>query len=53
MDEEFKKRLSDYFTSAELVDLLDVPTDVLIDFIEDYIEERIEELNDYLNYGTN
>lgn len=51
MDEEFKKRLSDYFTSAELVDLLDVPTDILVDLLEEYIDDKREELDDYLNYG--
>jgi hypothetical protein len=52
MDEEFKKRLSDYFTSTELVDLLDVPTDILIDLLEEYIDERKTEIEDFLNYGS-
>jgi len=45
------KRLSDYFTSAELVDLLDVPTDELVPLLTEYILEKKEQLDDFLNYG--
>ena len=51
MDEEFKRQLADYFTSAELVDRLDVPVEELIDFLEDYIADNIEELKDQMLYG--
>lgn len=53
MDEEYKKRLADYFTSAELVDLLGVPTAELVDLLEDYILDNKEDLDEYLNYGVN
>ncbi len=52
MDDEYVKRLCDYFTSAEIVDLLDVPIEELIPIIEDYIIEKKAELDDFINYGT-
>ena len=52
MDEEFLKSLGDYFTSAELVDFLDIPTEELIPLILDYIDEQKGELDEYLNYGV-
>ena len=51
MDDEFRKRLADYFTSAELVELLDIPVEELIGFLEEYIIENSEEIKDYMNYG--
>lgn len=51
MDEEFKKRLCDYFTPSELLDVLDVPIASLVDLLEEYIEEQQEELNEYITYG--
>lgn len=52
MDDEFLKNVGDYFTSAELVDFLDIPTEELIPLIIDYIEENKGELDEYLNHGT-
>jgi hypothetical protein len=52
MDDEFLKRLGDYFTSAELVDFLDIPAAELIPLITDYIEEQKGELDEYLEHGV-
>lgn len=52
MDEEFLKQIEDYFTSAELVDFLDIPTGELIPLILDYIEESKGEIDEYLNHGV-
>lgn len=52
MDEEFVKRLSDYFTGSELLDVLDVPIQELIYLLEDYIIDQRDEIEDYLNYGS-
>jgi len=49
MDEEFHKRLADYFTGPELVDILDVPTWELVDLLEEYILEKREEIDEILN----
>lgn len=51
MDEEFKKRLADYFTGAELVEVLDVPIEELIELLSDYITDQKAELDEYTNYG--
>lgn len=48
MDEEFVKRIIDFFTAAELVDALDVSTEDLVPYIEELIEERLEAINEYL-----
>lgn len=50
--EEFKKRLADYFTGPELVELLDIPIEELIEALYDYIEEKETELDEYTQYGT-
>lgn len=52
MDEEFLKNVEDYFTGAELVDFLDIPTGELIPLILDYIEENKGEIDEYLNHGV-
>jgi hypothetical protein len=51
MDEEFKKRVADYFTSAELVDHLDIPVEDLVDLIESYLEDNEDKLEDLMTYG--
>lgn len=51
MDDDFRKRLADYFTGPELVDLLDVPTEILVDLLEEYIEEKTNEIEEYMCYG--
>lgn len=51
MDDEFRKQLEDYFTSAELVELLDIRVGDLIGFFEDYIMENATEVKEYMNYG--
>lgn len=52
MDEEFKKRLADYFTSSELVELLDIPVEEMIDLLGETITENIEEIKDYMSCGN-
>lgn len=52
MDEEFAKRLCDYFTPSELLDVLDVPIRELVYLLEEYITEQKEELDEYINYGN-
>lgn len=52
MDEEFKKRLIDYFTGAELVELLDIPVEELVELLSEQIEEKAEEINDFIQYGN-
>lgn len=51
MDPEFIKRLEDYFTSAELVEALDVPIGILVDALYDIIQFNQNELQEYMNYG--
>ena len=53
MDYEFLKRLADYFTGPELIELLDVPVEELVELLwEPYILDKKEELDDYTNYGS-
>lgn len=52
MDSEFERRITDYFTSTELVDLLDIPIEELLPLIEEYIIEKKEEIDDFINYGN-
>ncbi len=50
MDEEFAKRLADYFTGPELVEILDIPVEELVGLLWDpYIEDMIEELEDVIS----
>jgi len=51
MDEDFIKRLADYFTPAELVALLDIETEELVYQLQDFILDKKEELDDYITYG--
>ncbi len=48
-DEDFKKKLADYFTATELIDLLDVTIEEVIDSLWFAIEDQKEELHDYIN----
>ena len=52
MDDEFKKRLADYFTGPELIELIDIPIEELIELVAEFIEDKQEELEDYINYGN-
>lgn len=52
MEEEFKKRLADYFTGPELIDLLDIPVEELIELVSEYIEEKQDELEEFITYGN-
>ena len=54
MEEGFRNRLADYFTSAELVDLLDIPIELVLDFIDEYdilTPEKYQEVVEFINYG--
>lgn len=49
--DEFIKQLSDYFTSSELIELLDVTTeDVVWAFLEK-VEDVREDLEEIIHYG--
>lgn len=57
MDEYLKQRIVDFFTPAELVDLVldEDDTDAmeqLVEFLRDYIEDNLEELQECMNYGA-
>lgn len=51
IEEEFRKRLIDYFSSEELVDLLDVDVGELVDLLSEHIEDKLEFLEDFMKYG--
>lgn len=56
MDEYLKQRIVDFFTPAELVDLVldeedqDAMTQ-LVEFLSDYIEDNLEEVQEVMTYG--
>lgn len=52
MDEEFKKRLIDYFTGPELIELLDIPVEELVELLSEQIEEKETEINEFIQYGN-
>ena len=57
MDEYLKQRIVDFFTPAELVDLVldEEDTDAmeqLVEFLRDYIEDNLEEVQEFMNYGA-
>lgn len=57
MDEYLKQRIVDFFTPAELVDLVldEDDTDAmeqLVEFLRDYIEDNLEEVQEFMSYGT-
>lgn len=56
MDEYFKQRIVDYFTPAELVDLLMEDDDELmhdlVEFLRERIEDRLEEVEEFMDYGN-
>ncbi len=56
MDEYLKQRIVDYFTPAELVDLLlaDDDTDAmeqLVEHLREHIEDNIEDVIEEMKYG--
>lgn len=51
MDDEFRKRLIDYFSGPDLVEILSVPVEDLVDLLEDFIVDRKEDLDEFLNFG--
>jgi CO dehydrogenase/acetyl-CoA synthase beta subunit len=57
MDEYLKQRIVDFFTPAELVDLVldEEDTDAmeqLVEALRDYIEDNLEEVQEFINYGS-
>lgn len=50
MDDHFKQAVIDFFSSVELVDLLDIPSEDLVDLLEEYIIENEEQIKDVINY---
>lgn len=51
MDEEFLKRLGDYFDAPDLVDMLGISTEDLVEAFRDTIEENEARLKEILQYG--
>lgn len=51
LDPGLKKALVAYFEGFELVELLDVPIEVIIEALEEYIIEEQEQLAEYIHYG--
>ena len=51
MDNEFAKRVADYFTGSELLDVLDVPMDELVGLLEEYLSEQRTEIEEFMDYG--
>lgn len=51
MDDEFRKRLVDYFEGFELVELLNISIERIVDMLEEDILSQEAELRGYVNYG--
>jgi hypothetical protein len=51
MDEEFKKRLADYFEPWELTELLGIDIMDVIEAFSDKIEENYDMLQEYIYNG--
>lgn len=51
MDTEFLKRLADYFTAAELVDLLGIDVGMIIHNFDVEIEDAYEDLEEIMFHG--
>lgn len=56
MDEHLKERIVDYFTPAELVDLVMEDDDELlpdlVEFLRDRIEDNLDEVTEFMDYGA-
>ncbi len=52
VQDEFVKALLDKYTAAELVELIDIDTELVIDAFWELIWANYEELLEQLNYGT-
>ena len=51
VNDEFKKRLVDYFDPGELIELIGVPIENLIEIFSEEIEENIDDLTEIMNFG--
>lgn len=56
MDEYLKQRIVDFFTPAELVDLVldEEDTDAmeqLVEALRDYIEDNLDDVKEFMSYG--
>lgn len=51
MDEEFVKRVGDYFEGFELVELLGITAEEIIEAFHEKIDENKELLEEVTNYG--
>lgn len=51
MEEDFKKRVSDYFDAFDLVDLLDISTTEIVNNFEEVIYDNQDMLEDYMRHG--
>lgn len=52
MDNEFKRRLEDFFDAWNLIEFLQVETKEVIDAFEDEIENCAEELEEFMEIGV-
>lgn len=51
LDPGLKKALVAYFEGFELVELLDVPIEVIVEALEEYIIEEQAQLAEYIRYN--
>lgn len=50
LTKETKARVSDYFDTESLLDVLGLTTDLLVEVFEDEIEEKMDEINEIMGY---
>lgn len=51
MDEEFNKRLSDYFDAHELTYVLEIPAEDIVDAFQELIAEKRQDLEEMMVHG--
>lgn len=53
LDEDLKSAMIAYFEGWELVELLEVPIELIVELLEDYIIDNIEDIEEEIGYSTN
>lgn len=51
MDIEFRKRVIDYFSPTDLIEVLDFKIEELVELLHDHVDEKKGELDEYLKHG--
>lgn len=51
LDPELKKAIMAYFEGFELVELLEVPIEVIVEVLEEYVIENQQELAEIIRYN--